>query len=206
MGMPAPKGNLHHRRLSRDARHIVRHMLRRKASMHRASVLDAQVRALSHAVNRHDNPARALPSLSQAAPGQRVWIGTETRSLLRQLQAAKNLRVQQQLVREVMHNVRRRIEAAVRRSERIRKLRAAVAGSAARARTRARAGWERATAARTGRGAARTPAVRSRAGGFGSLPAPRTRRAARPVTRASRRLPGRRRSGLWRDVTPRRTR
>lgn len=104
----------HHRRLSRHARHIIRDMLKARVAR-RAGTLQVQVRQLDSAVSLHEDQSRLHPDDDRFAPGVRVALGPETRSLLRQLLESRDLRHQQQLVREIRHQVTRRVIAAVRR-------------------------------------------------------------------------------------------
>jgi hypothetical protein len=107
-------GHPHRRRLPRHARHIIRQMLKPRAAV-RASVLQTHAKQLDSAVNLRDYPDRVHPDSGRHAPGVRVAIGPETRSLLRQLLESRDLRVQQQLVREIIHQVQKRTIAALKR-------------------------------------------------------------------------------------------
>lgn len=158
----------HRRRLPRHARHIIRQMLAFRAAA-RGSVLQAHVRQLDSAVNLTDSPDRLHPDTDRHAPGVRVRVGPGTRSLLRQLLESRDLRVQQQLVREVVHQVQKRLLAAMKRAARWEKgkraaagawFRGLAAGRGARSRARARFG-SRAPVTRTV--GSRTPAARTRA-------------------------------------------
>jgi len=113
--------NPHHRRLHRDARHILARMRARgRTPWVRAAVLHAQVAALDYAVNRHERPRMALPrDTDMNAPGQRVRLGAEVRDLLDRLKDSRNLREQQALVREIRHAVLRRIVIHLNRSRAI---------------------------------------------------------------------------------------
>ena len=114
-------GNLHHRRLSRDARHLIRRMLMPGATGYRrAGVLHAQVAALDYAVSRRERRNMPLPGDTDLnGAGQRVRIGAEVRELLVKLQNSRNLREQQALVREIRHSVLRRIFIHRNRSRRL---------------------------------------------------------------------------------------
>jgi hypothetical protein len=117
-------------------------MLKPRAAV-RGSVLQTHARQLDSAVNLADDRDRLHPDIDRHALGVRVVIGPETRSLLKQLLASRDLRVQQQLVREIVHQLQKRMLAAAKRA--LRQERAKVA--AARARARARAAARRARAA-----------------------------------------------------------
>lgn len=178
----------HRRRLPRHARHLIRQMLKLRVAM-RAGTLQTHARQLDSAVNLKDYPGRLHPDHDRHAPGTRVVVGLATRSLLRQLRDSRDMRVQQQLVREVVHQLQKRVLTATKNAARLEKARElagragrAVRGSrlwpwlaslSSRARTR--------IAGRTTRVVGgRKPAVRTRA-----TPAARTR-AARGDGRAAR--------------------
>jgi hypothetical protein len=126
----------HHRRLPKHARHLASQMLALRAAPQRASVLEAHVRQLDHAVSFHERAGLTGDTDSRAL-GQRVILGPETRSLLRQLLDSRDMRVQQSLVREIRHQVQRRILAAVARSKAIERARERAARAAAVLRERA---------------------------------------------------------------------
>ena len=135
MSLPNPHperltGHPHHRRLPRHARHLVRQMLKPRVAA-RAGLLQTHARQLDSAVNLADYPDRLHPDHDRHAPGVRVAVGPETRSLLRQLLDSRDVRVQQQLVREVIHQVQKRTLAALKRAARLEKARE-TAGKAAR--------------------------------------------------------------------------
>lgn len=131
-------GHPHRRRLPRHARHLVRQMLRLRVAT-RASVLTTHVRQLDSAVNLREHPGRLHDDNDRSAPGFRVVVGPEIRSLLKQLLASRDIRVQQQLVREVRHQMMKRTLAAVKRARAVEKAREK-AVQAARAARRA-GGW-----------------------------------------------------------------
>lgn len=197
MSLPNPhperllKRHPHRRRLPRHARHLVRQMLRPRVAM-RAGTLQTHVRQLDSAVNIAERPDRVHPDHDRHAPGVRVLVGPETRSLLRQLLDSRDLRVQQQLVREIVHQVQKRTLAALRRAARMEKARELASRAAGAAK---RAGGKAVTTARAGRHwvvtrtAGRTgpaPVTRSRAG-FGTVPA-RSRTADRATRKPRKRV------------------
>jgi hypothetical protein len=124
--MVAGPRNAHQRRLPRHARHLARHIMRRGTAYHRASVLVQQADSMVHDISRGAAPALRQPVLTDEALGQRVRIGNDTRDLLRRLLASRNLRVQQQLAREIRHSIIRRISIHAARSDRLRGARANV--------------------------------------------------------------------------------
>jgi len=130
----------HRRRLPRHARHLARQMLKFRTAA-RGAVLQAHVRQLDSAVNLQDDRDRLHPDTDRTAPGVRVRIGPETRSLLRQLLESRDLRVQQQLVREIVRQVQKRLIAAMKRSVRWEKAKRAAARAALRARAASRRVW-----------------------------------------------------------------
>jgi hypothetical protein len=107
----------HRRRLPRHARHLVKQLLKPRFLPKRASVLAAHVRQIDSAVNLHDRAASLPGDTDRMAAGQRVVLGPESRSLLRQLLESRDLRVQQQLVREIVHQMQKRIQTAAARSQ-----------------------------------------------------------------------------------------
>jgi len=114
--------NPHHRRLPRDARHILNRLRRPGLTPYRrAVVLHAQVAALDYAVNRREKRRMPLPAEvpGSIAEGQRVRLGVEVRDLLNKLHESKNLREQQALVREIRHAILRRIVIHIARSKTI---------------------------------------------------------------------------------------
>lgn len=119
----------HRRRLDKHARHIIRQMLRPRAAQ-RAGTLQVQVRQLDSAVSLHEDRDRLHPDSDRFAPGVRVVVGPETRSLLVQLLASRDLRVQQQLVREIRHQILKKVLAAVKRAKSAQAARDAVARAA----------------------------------------------------------------------------
>lgn len=188
----------HRRRLPRHARHLVNQMLKLRVGT-RASVLQTHVRQLDSAVNLADDRDRLHPDVDRAALGVRVVVGPETRSLLRQLLESRDLRVQQQLVREIGHQILKRVLAAAVRARRVARARER-AGRIVRA-VRRRGGlvlrwvrgrprWvrERVTGRTTRTVGGRTPATRTR-----STPAARTRAAVSDgrATRAKKPAPER---------------
>jgi hypothetical protein len=126
--------NQHDRKLPRHARHLARHLLRRGTAYRRASVLDQQSASLTQEISRGERAKS--PDLTDMAPGQRVRIGSDTRDLLRRLLASRNLRVQQQLAREIRHSIMRRIAVHVRRTQRMEAARARIRQAAADSRKR----------------------------------------------------------------------
>jgi hypothetical protein len=186
-------GNPHHRRLPRDARHLIRRIraLGRTGYV-RAGVLHAQVAALDYAVGRRENQRRPLPAdTDMHAPGDRVRLGTEVRDLLDRLHASRNLREQQALVREIRHAILRRILIHARRARVIR---------AAGARAVAGAVWVRDLAAagtrKLNEGRARTPAPQVRVVGHRQpLPPARLLPDGERAARAPRARPSRERAG-----------
>jgi predicted XRE-type DNA-binding protein len=145
----------------------------------RAGTLQTHVRQIDSAVNLKEYPDRVHPDHDRYAPGVRVVIGPETRSLLRQLHDSRDLRVQQQLVREIIHQVQKRALAAVRRAKAVEKTREAVS-KAARGSAKAGSKAARSTVAAASRawswarllgGGVRHPqaARASRAGGAGTV-------------------------------------
>ena len=125
----------HYRRLPRHARHLIRQMMKPRVAM-RAGTLQTHVSQLDSAVNLKEHPDRVHPDHDRRAPGVRVVIGPETRSLLRQLLESRDMRVQQQLVREIIHQVQKRTLSAIKRIKAVEKTRE-VAGKAARGTARA---------------------------------------------------------------------
>jgi hypothetical protein len=111
--------NKHHHRLHRSARHLIRDIGRTSRGYTRTSVVMAQIRGLEHAVSIRENPGRRSPSLVRSPVGERVRIGHDVRELLGRLQVSRNLRVQQQLVRELRAAVERRIRVHRERSRRL---------------------------------------------------------------------------------------
>jgi hypothetical protein len=160
----------HRRRLPRHARHLIKQMLRPRVAM-RAGTLHVHAKQLDSAVNLREYPDRLHPDSDRHAPGVRVVVGPETRSLLRQLLESRDMRVQQQLVREIVHQLQKRMVAAIKRARRMKKARE-MAGKAARGVRRSRLwGWfrslpSRAKALATGRTTRtvgnRKPATRTR--------------------------------------------
>jgi hypothetical protein len=171
----------------------------------RASVLTAHVRQLDSAVNLREHPDRLHGDSDRSAPGVRTVVGPETRSLLRQLLASRDVRVQQQLVREIRHQLQKRVLAALKRARAVEKLReqavrAARAagrsggllivwfrGSAGRARTRlggrtTRVVGNRKPAART----RATAATRARTPASARTREPAAARTRKPAERGSR--------------------
>jgi hypothetical protein len=145
-------------RVSKDARHVIRTM-RSNNGYHRASVLLAQVAALQHAVNRRERPDLPLPGDDDGLlHGQRVRLGPEVHQLLERLSTARHIRVQQQLVREIGHSVRKRIDLHIKRSRAIRRARQQASGIAQRVRDRVRPAGPR----RRDRDARPSPAGRTR--------------------------------------------
>jgi hypothetical protein len=124
------------RKLPRATRKLINGLLKHKG-YHRATELRASAGEIEHQVR---SQAERLPM--PADPGDRlsvrVRIGRETRVLMRRLLAARNLRVQRALVRELREDIAKRIALHIRRSEMI---------AAARRRTRKAAAWTRARAA-----------------------------------------------------------
>jgi hypothetical protein len=191
-----PGGHPHHRRLPRHARHLARQVLKLRTAT-RASVLQVHVRQLDSAVNLREHPGRLHPDSDRHSPGVRVMLGPELRSLLRQLLETRDVRVQQQLVREIVHQVQKRTLAALKRVRAVERARE-LGGKAARG-ARARGGglWTwllslparaQARAGRTAR-AGRKPVARSRAGGYGTVPSRSragSRTAREPRERTSR--------------------
>jgi hypothetical protein len=110
------------RRLPQHARHLVRQMLKPRTAT-RASVLQKHAMQLDSAVSLREDPNRLHPDHDKFAPGIRVVVGLETRSLLRQLLESRDRRVQQQLVREIVHQIQKRIIAAAKRMRRMAKAR-----------------------------------------------------------------------------------
>jgi hypothetical protein len=165
----------HYRRLPRHARHLVKQMLKPRVAM-RAGTLQAHVGQVDSAVNLKDYPDRVHPDHDRRAPGVRVAVGPETRSLLRQLLESRDVRVQQQLVREIVYQVQKRTIAAARRAKVAEKARA-LPGKAARGTAKAARGtakgvsrawswtwpWSRArTARRASRAAGAATVTRTR--------------------------------------------
>lgn len=89
----------------------------------RAGTLQTHARQLDSAVNLKDYPDRVHPDSDRFAPGVRTAVGPETRSLLKQLLDSRDLRVQQQLVREIVHQLQKRVLAAAKRAARLEKAR-----------------------------------------------------------------------------------
>ncbi len=112
----------HRRRTPRHARTLIRQMLKFRTAM-RAGTLQVHAMQLDSAVNRKDYPDRVHPDSDRFGPGVRVVVGPETRSLLRQLLESRDIRVQQQLVREIIHQIQKRTIAAVKRAKRLEKAR-----------------------------------------------------------------------------------
>jgi hypothetical protein len=154
----------------------------------RAGTLQAHARQLDSAVNLKEHPGRLHPDHDRDAPGVRVMVGPETRSLLRQLRDSRDIRVQQQLVREVIHQLTKRVLTAMKHSERLRKIREGAVKAAKRVRAagqRTRAAgqrawswsrwagaWVRSTVAdRRSRSTGTRHLTRVRGGGFGTVPA-----------------------------------
>jgi len=127
----------------------------------RAGVLQTHVRQLDSAVNLREHPDRLHEDRARHAPGVRVGVGPETRSLLRQLLASRDLRVQQELVREIIHQVQKRSLAALRRVRAFEKA-GARAGQAARWSGKAAARVRRKVAERARRGPAALRVTRTR--------------------------------------------
>jgi hypothetical protein len=168
-------------------------MLRPRAAS-RASVLMSHVQQLDSAVNLRDYPDRLPPDSDRHSPGVRVIAGPETRSLLRQLLASRDLRTQQQLVREIRHQVQKRVLAALRRARAMERARERLGKVARGARHHGGRllGWLRSAAGRA-RGARETrtvgnrkPVTRARTGGQARTrePVARTRKPAERATRA----------------------
>lgn len=111
--------NKHHHRLHRSARHLVRDIGRTSRGYTRTSVVMAQIRGLEHAVSLRDSSPRNAPQLIRSPVGERVRIGHDVRELLGRLKVSRNLRVQQQLVRELRKAVERRIAIHRDRSRRL---------------------------------------------------------------------------------------
>lgn len=140
MSLPNPypehrAGHPHRRRLPRHARHIIRQLLKLRVAT-RASVLTAHARQLDSAVNLREHPGRLHADSDRSAPGVRVVVGPETRSLLKQLLDSRDLRVQQQIVREILHQLQKRTLAALKRvraAEKAREKAREKAGQASRA-------------------------------------------------------------------------
>jgi hypothetical protein len=126
----------HRRRLPRHARHLIRQMLKPRVAM-RAGTLQTHAMQLDSAVNLAEYPDRVHPDRDRYAPGVRVVVGPETRSLLRQLLDSRDLRVQQQLVREIIHQLQKRVIAAAKRAARMETARK-LAGRAVRSARRSR--------------------------------------------------------------------
>jgi hypothetical protein len=181
----------HRRRLPRHARHIINQMLKVRVAV-RASVLQTHARQLDSAVNLAEDRSRLHPDHDRHALGVRVAVGPETRSLLVQLRDSRDLRTQQQLVREIIHQLTKRMLAALKRAARLERAKAA-ASRAARAtgkRARRARGWLALLWVRTrARVADRARGPRSRAG-RGARTTTRLSRSAR-VTRTRDQLPGR---------------
>jgi hypothetical protein len=110
----------HSRRLPKHARHLIGQMLKGRLAV-RGSVLQTQTRQLDSAVNLREHPDRLHPDHDRHAPGVRVVLGSQTRSLLRQLRESRDIRVQQQLVREIIHQVQKQVLAVLRRAARMEK-------------------------------------------------------------------------------------
>jgi hypothetical protein len=128
------------------------------------------------------------PDSDRHAPGVRVAIGPETRSLLRQLLESRDLRVQQQLVREIRYQVQKRAIAALKRVKAVERslARAGKIARGARRQGGRLAGWfgslPARTRARLGGRVTRTvgnrkPAARSRTG----MTSARTRKPGEPA-------------------------
>jgi hypothetical protein len=183
MALPVTPGNPHKRKLSRHSRHIIRHMLKTRRTGHqRASVLSAQVDALDYDVNRRHS-AKKPPGESHGLAGHRIRIGVEVRDLLRKLRASRNLRVQQQLVKEIRHAVQRRIRIHARRKATAARIRIIAK------RTRAAAGKVRSRAVRFVRD--RVKSVAQRNWNSTRRPAARTvNRSRTPSTARTRVVPG----------------
>jgi hypothetical protein len=99
-------------------------MLKLRVAM-RAGVLQTHAKQLDSAVNLREYPDRVHPDHDRHAPGVRVIVGPETRSLLRQLRDSRDLRTQQQLVREIIHQIQKRVLSALKRAARAEKARRA---------------------------------------------------------------------------------
>lgn len=108
----------HHRRLPRHARHLVKQLLKPRVAM-RAAVLQRHAVQLDSAVNLRENPDRLHPDHDRHVPGVRVVVGPESRSLLKQLLDSRDIRVQQELVREIIHQFQKRMYAAAKRAARL---------------------------------------------------------------------------------------
>jgi hypothetical protein len=193
-------GDPHNVRVPKNARRVIKRMLRVGVTPHRASVLHAQVNVIEHGVNRNDGRKGGVhPADSTSiAPGQRVRLGVETRALLVKLLESRNLRVQQALVRELRHQVMRRIRARVIRAQAAMRARNG-------ARTAARWSWGR---MRAGADfvAGRVQHIRStRRRGFGRVTqaADRTRSRVDAVPVRLRSLPPAERAARRRARTPR---
>jgi hypothetical protein len=182
-------------RLPREARHVVRTMLHRRPSYHRASVLLAQVDTLHAALF----PGHEHPDRSRATLGQRVRLGPEGMDLLRRLREARSLHVQRQLARELRAHVLHRVRLHARRSRNI-----AVARGIGRAAgrwtwSRSRGGWERLPRPRRASRERPSGPQRDRAPGRSPVP-PRARgrfehpRSARSRARRRAARPGRSRA------------
>jgi hypothetical protein len=89
----------------------------------RVGTLQTHAMQLDSAVNLKDYPDRVHQDHDRYAPGVRAVVGPETRSLLKQLLDSRDRRVQQQLVREILHQVRKRVYAAAKRAARMEKAR-----------------------------------------------------------------------------------
>jgi hypothetical protein len=170
------------RRLPNHARHLARQMLKPRTAT-RASVLQKHTMQLDSAVSLREDPNRLHPDHDKFPPGIRVVVGPETRSLLRQLLESRDRRVQQQLVREIVHQIQKRIIAAAKRIRRMDKARE-LTGRAARSAQRTACkvpGWLRSRASK----------ARSRFGGRtvrtvgNRKPSARTRTQASPRIRAA---------------------
>jgi hypothetical protein len=119
-----------HSRITLRARHIIRTLQRAKHS----SVQRVAVNELTHEVDRRYTAKRA-PAMDVGSTGFWVKLSPRARHALRRLRAARNWKVQRQLVNEVRHEVHRserRAELRLRIQQAARR-RAAVAWAKARA-------------------------------------------------------------------------
>lgn len=109
----------HYRRLPRSARSLARGLLRRGSAYHRAHAVRAAGNALGYAVEVAHNPGARRPSEPGDPIGQRVRLGSDTRDLLKRLLASRNRLHQVALVREIRHQISKRIALHQRRSRRL---------------------------------------------------------------------------------------